>query len=190
MTTDFQTFWDAYALKRDRIAAERAWKKLTSKDRKAAIDGIDRYKKDCEKRGISRMYAQGYINHRRWEDEEDSETADAQQSAAQEKPAPAKKAVRIGDDLTESDKQSFTAMKEDLLKAWSRHRDEQNHRQLLQLLDDLQLLSVDDVKRAVRFTSRESAFNRDFVVPWFWDSLDFDSIVSIHFHNYRWGTAL
>ena len=65
----FQNFWDAYALKRDRIAAERAWKKLSSKDRQAAIDGIAPYRDDCQRRGISRMYAQGYLNHRRWEDD-------------------------------------------------------------------------------------------------------------------------
>ena len=66
---DFQKFWDAYGLKRDRVAAERAWRKLTKSDRRAALDGIHRYRDDCEARGISRMYAQGYLNHRRWEDE-------------------------------------------------------------------------------------------------------------------------
>lgn len=71
--SDFQAFWDAYALKRDRIAAERAWKRLSTKDQKAAIDGITSYREDCERRGISRMYAQGYLNHRRWEDETEAE---------------------------------------------------------------------------------------------------------------------
>lgn len=66
---DFQMFWDAYALKRDRIAAERAWKRLSSEDRRAAFAGIGAYREYCEQRGISRMYAQGYLNHRRWEDE-------------------------------------------------------------------------------------------------------------------------
>ena len=66
---DFKMFWDAYGLKRDRIAAERAWKRLSAKDKAAALDGIERYRKDCRTRGISMMYAQGYINHRRWEDE-------------------------------------------------------------------------------------------------------------------------
>lgn len=66
---EFQKFWDAYALKRDRVAAERAWRKLSKGDRRAALAGIQRYRDDCEARGISRMYAQGYLNHRRWEDE-------------------------------------------------------------------------------------------------------------------------
>lgn len=65
----FAEFWNLYALKRDKIAAERAWNRLSAKDKQAAINGIDRYCEDCKKRGISRMYAQGYLNHRRWEDE-------------------------------------------------------------------------------------------------------------------------
>jgi hypothetical protein len=66
---DFQKFWDAYGLKRDRVAAERAWRKLSKSDRRAALASIQRYRDDCESRGIQRMYAQGYLNHRRWEDE-------------------------------------------------------------------------------------------------------------------------
>ena len=65
----FEEFWNAYGLKRDRIAAERSWNKLNTKDKRAAIMGISAYKQDCEQRGISRMYGQGYINHRRWEDD-------------------------------------------------------------------------------------------------------------------------
>lgn len=65
----FEEFWNAYGLKRDRIAAERAWNKLNAKDKRAAIAGIAAYKQDCEQRGISRMYGQGYLNHRRWEDD-------------------------------------------------------------------------------------------------------------------------
>ena len=68
---EFQQFWDAYGLKRDRVAAERAWRKLSKGDRRAALAGIARYRDDCESRGIQRMYAQGYLNHRRWEDEGD-----------------------------------------------------------------------------------------------------------------------
>lgn len=68
-TITFQKFWDAYALKRDRVAAERTWKKLSEADRRAAFDGIASYRDDCQRRGIHRMYAQGYLNHRRWEDE-------------------------------------------------------------------------------------------------------------------------
>ena len=71
ITPDFQQFWDGYGLKRDRIAAERAWKRLSAKDRRAAMAGITAYRGDCLRRGVSMMYAQGYLNHRRWEDEPD-----------------------------------------------------------------------------------------------------------------------
>ena len=65
----FNTFWDAYGLKRDRLAALRAWKRLSANDRRDAIRGIAAYRADCQQRGISMMYGQGYLNHRRWEDE-------------------------------------------------------------------------------------------------------------------------
>ena len=71
-TPDFGEFWDAYGLKRDRIAAERAWNRLTAKDRTAAVVGIAAYREDCLRRGIAMMYGQGYLSHRRWEDEPDT----------------------------------------------------------------------------------------------------------------------
>lgn len=70
-TPDFQTFWNAYGLKRDRMAAERAWNRLSAKDRRAALKGVPAYRADCQQRGIAMMYAQGYLSHRRWEDEPD-----------------------------------------------------------------------------------------------------------------------
>ncbi len=68
-TPTFSEFWDAYGLKRDRMAAEKAFLRLSTKDRLAAFNGIAAYRADCQQRGIAMMYAQGYINHRRWEDE-------------------------------------------------------------------------------------------------------------------------
>ena len=70
-TPEFGEFWDAYGLKRDRIAAERAWKRLPARDRTAAFDGIGAYRDACRRRGIAMMYGQGYLTHRRWEDEQD-----------------------------------------------------------------------------------------------------------------------
>lgn len=68
-TPTFPEFWNAYGLKRDRMAAEKAFLRLSAKDRIAAFNGIAAYRADCQQRGISMMYAQGYINHRRWEDD-------------------------------------------------------------------------------------------------------------------------
>ena len=65
----FEQFWNRYGYKRDRISAERAWKRLSAKDKRAAMDGIEAYRKDCAASGRMMCYAQGYINRRRWEDD-------------------------------------------------------------------------------------------------------------------------
>ena len=65
----FEQFWDAYAYKRDRRAAERAWKRLSAADRRAAYEGIAAYRDDCAACERQMMYAQGYLNRRRWEDD-------------------------------------------------------------------------------------------------------------------------
>ena len=65
----FDEFWDKYAMKFDRIAAVRAWNNLDKDLRRAAIDGIQHYREICEALGVRRMWPQGYLNHRRWEDE-------------------------------------------------------------------------------------------------------------------------
>ena len=64
-----QQFWNAYGLKRDRYAAERVWKRMSDKTRRAAFAGIAAYREACERQGIAMMYGQGYLSHRRWEDE-------------------------------------------------------------------------------------------------------------------------
>lgn len=74
-TPTFDDFWNAYGLKRDKVAAQRAWNRLSATDRRAAVDGIQAYRDDCQSRGISMMYAQGYMNHRRWEDEREEPAA-------------------------------------------------------------------------------------------------------------------
>lgn len=68
----FDEFWRAYPLKKDRIAAERAWKRLNAADRKEALAGIAGYAEECARRGVHLMYGQGYLNRRRWEDEPDT----------------------------------------------------------------------------------------------------------------------
>lgn len=65
----FEKFWNEYAMKLDRIAAVRAWNNLDKDLRRAAIDGIQHYREICEALGVKRMWPQGYLNHRRWEDE-------------------------------------------------------------------------------------------------------------------------
>ena len=74
-TPTFPEFWNAYGLKRDRMAAEKAFLRLSAKDRLAAFNGIAAYRADCQQHGVRMMYAQGYLNHRRWEDEPEASTS-------------------------------------------------------------------------------------------------------------------
>ena len=69
----FEKFWNEYAMKLDRIAAVGAWNNLDKDLRRAAIDGIQHYREICEVLGVRRMWPQGYLNHRRWEDEGDAQ---------------------------------------------------------------------------------------------------------------------
>lgn len=68
----FQAFWEAYGMAYGgqvaRKDAERVWKRLSDKDKRAAVRGIAPYSEGCRRRGIAMKYAQGYLNGRRWED--------------------------------------------------------------------------------------------------------------------------
>ncbi len=66
----FSDFWEAYGLKRSRRKAETAWGRLTYKEKRAAFAGISAYREACRRDGISMAYAAGYLNNRRWEDED------------------------------------------------------------------------------------------------------------------------
>ena len=66
---EFQKFYKAYPIHRGRLDAEKAWRRLSAKDRRAARDGIARYCAICQQQGVSYKYPQGYLNGRRWEDE-------------------------------------------------------------------------------------------------------------------------
>lgn len=71
---DFSEFHDAYGRaygrKLDRLAAERAWRRLSARDKRAAIAGIQTYADDCRQRGIAMKYPSGYLTLHRWEIEE------------------------------------------------------------------------------------------------------------------------
>ena len=65
----FKAFWDAYGRKFDRVAAEGVWRRMSQKDRRAAMDGIGRYREACMCSGVAMAYPTKYLSHRRWEDE-------------------------------------------------------------------------------------------------------------------------
>lgn len=64
----FDVFWSAYQKKASRPNAETAWRRLSKKDRKAAMDRVPAYVAATPDKAF-RMNAQGWLNQRRWEDE-------------------------------------------------------------------------------------------------------------------------
>lgn len=88
----FSVFWNAYGLKRDKIAAERVWNRMSDRDRRAALAGITTYRDDCQRQGIRMMYAQGYLSHRRWEDDLSDTTEPVEKTPA---PASAAKEMEL-----------------------------------------------------------------------------------------------
>lgn len=100
----FQQFWEAYGLKRDRIRAERAWNRLSEKDRRAAMNGIKPYRQDCEAHNRMMMYAQGYLNNRRWEDDFSVSTPIVREGKGEQKPvSPSVHPAGPGSQLSESE---------------------------------------------------------------------------------------
>lgn len=66
---DFEIFWKLYDKKNDKVAAKRAWNKLSKEDRAAAITGIKPYQ---EARRFDKQfirYPSTYLNKRTWEDD-------------------------------------------------------------------------------------------------------------------------
>lgn len=66
---DFDSFYKLYPLKKARQCAERAWKKLSAKDKKAATEKLPSYIADCATNKRSFKYPATYLNQRTWEDD-------------------------------------------------------------------------------------------------------------------------
>ena len=66
---DFEEFYKIYPLKKSKATAIKAWKKLSPKDRKEAIDKLPQYIADCAINHRNAKYPATYLNQRTWEDE-------------------------------------------------------------------------------------------------------------------------
>jgi len=66
---DFDSFYELYPRKRSRLTAEKAWKKLSVKDRKEAIEKLPVYIADCAECKREVKYPATYLNQRTWEDD-------------------------------------------------------------------------------------------------------------------------
>ena len=66
---EFDEFYKLYPLKKGKPCAERAWKKLSEKDKKEAIEKLPAYIADCVTNKRSFKYPATYLNQRTWEDD-------------------------------------------------------------------------------------------------------------------------
>lgn len=64
----FDRFWDRYALKKGKVPALRAWKRLTIEEKREAYKNIDAFKKSCNDLKFL-PHPATYLNQRRWEDD-------------------------------------------------------------------------------------------------------------------------
>ena len=72
LTPGFTDFWRAYGIAYGshpaRLAAARAWNRMSGRDKRAAYKGIDGYREQCRNTGVAMKQAPGYLSDRRWED--------------------------------------------------------------------------------------------------------------------------
>lgn len=77
----FDEAWDRYAYKTGKKAAQRAWKRLSMADRRAAWTAMPAYLSRTDPAGLGgktiRAHMSSWINGRRWEDEEQEQQPEA-----------------------------------------------------------------------------------------------------------------
>ena len=66
---DFDSFYKLYPEKKSRVTAERAWAKLSVKDKKEAIKKLPAYIADCYTQKRKFQYPATYLNKKTWEDD-------------------------------------------------------------------------------------------------------------------------
>ena len=67
----FSSFWEKYGKVGNRQQAERAWNRLSGKDKKAASELLEQFRNglpEFQERGLN-IHASTYLNQKRWEDE-------------------------------------------------------------------------------------------------------------------------
>ena len=189
-SVDFETFWRVYDKKVERRKAEALWKRLPKRDRMAAMAYLPLYKQTKPDKQFRKNPAV-FLRNRTWEDELIGLTQEIAQAGTERNqevtpPTQDEFGTRINAGITPGEHQAFALLKEDLLKAWTRHKDEQNGQSLRELLGDLELTAINDQTRCVCFCSPRFSFTREETVPWFWLPEVFDHLVASHFNGYGW----
>ena len=83
MSIDFEQFWQRYPRKIAKKVALKSWLRLSEDDQKLALEGLERYIKYLQARGIDMEYvlhASTYLNQERWTDELEIPVAKIQQA--------------------------------------------------------------------------------------------------------------
>jgi len=62
----FETFWDEYGYKLDRLKAQKIWDKLSAKDQQEAIRYIPIYEAHIKDKGTAKKYAKTYLADKPW----------------------------------------------------------------------------------------------------------------------------
>jgi len=65
----FDAVWGLYGLKKGKVAAKKAWDKLSSEEHKKAYEAIPEYLASLKKTKFQQKYLQGWLNDKRWQDE-------------------------------------------------------------------------------------------------------------------------
>lgn len=83
----FEEFWKQYPVHKNKMRAKAAWERLSARDKRYALAGLQAYVEECRRSGVAFKYAQGWLNDRRWEDELGESTTPVVMSPA-EAPTP------------------------------------------------------------------------------------------------------
>ena len=65
----FDRFWNEYGCKKDRVSAEKHWRKMPDDEKAKAIAAIKRYQYDCKNHNRDMIYAVRYLKNMRYMDE-------------------------------------------------------------------------------------------------------------------------
>lgn len=68
----FDKFWEAYGYKKSKQSAFNAWKRLSDKDKKKALENIPLYLQDCKRNQRSIQYPATYLNKKTFNDDFDT----------------------------------------------------------------------------------------------------------------------
>lgn len=175
----FDSFWLAYDKKVERKKAKALWDKLSKRDQHAALDYIPKYKA-AQPNKYYRKNPTTFLRNRSWEDEIVTPLQQTSTTVSAAEEAPRQPVI------TADDRRAFELVRSALARAWSVHTDPPNSVGFQKLLSALYLSGKDTKRHLIGIAAKGMTFNKNFTVPFYWDEITFDNIVSQHFPGYKW----